>query len=703
MQIGRNSTAYSEDGREVAAHEPLSSDRLVATGFALSEPTGQGISSTDVWLASAVEDDFGIGLDSSGRLYHTTDGSTFTWFDSASADGVEAFRDSSGTANCFVLDGSNAVWVYSDVFSGAHTETRCQLDGSDFTLPNDGFWQPQSIHRLGSGTLIMGLYANPETPTDTYIYRSTDDGLTWTTAATISELSTAANNHIHSVGSYIDPDTGAEVCLAVNGDGGTLNRRWWYSTDDGQNWSLLWSQPPVQPMRIFDLGSGWVRCCSDSEAGVFDVYAKGLVDSPSATPRIRPLDLGWDRQSDSIYSWLAVRKGEDWYLCGYDTTQAGEAAISVYREPFGAVTLWHAPSSHIGVRRLYSLGGILAGTMHDSDKSPSAVEITIPDLTVRRGLTVTDAATNELPADVSRAETTGGSFDQSEGSGSTLSAPTASDAWIGSRVIRVERSNSGYLRWASEDVTPVADDPYVGWVVLRGYGAEGGYVTFYQDSVGEIGSKRYFTLSERWTPLYIPAATPGNTNNLRLRVHVGGNDLDVDAYVEIGALQILAAATPQPWQVGGTPRRADVAAELVAQAQTWSDSRTLWPMIGSAEVGDDREILRYEAADSAVVVDWDQSADQFRLTATTDGTDRAAVTSAATRWLRHSQITLQTELDADGDVTVTITNGSETITLSDAAGATDLIERAVTLTAGNLPGVWERKEDGFGNHGYHGG
>lgn len=177
---------------------------------------------------------------------------------------------------------------YSDDHAG--TWTAATRGGSDMTFVTTGaniITDVWSFLQAGD-VLFLAEYAGGGSPDARYIYRSLDNGATWTTSYDSGGAS--AIHHYHCGGYH--SATGRVVW--VTGDAGT--RKFIYTDDWGESWAdlITMNEIDIQPTSLVELPDGRMLCGSDRELQLYTIN----IDGTTATERtIEPVGVEWDRRS----------------------------------------------------------------------------------------------------------------------------------------------------------------------------------------------------------------------------------------------------------------------------------------------------------------------------------------------------------------------------------------------------------------------
>ena len=215
------------------------------------------------------------------------------------------------------------------------TWTECS---GDHTLSTYGTSMFSGFASNGT-TCMLSEYSQVDiTPSGRYVYRSTDDGVTWARVLDLGAL-TPQSKHCHCVGYH----AGSGRWLVGIGD--STNRRIMYSADGGSTWTDYQNAglgTPAQPTSFVDYGDpDWVLCCNEGGGPIFKFAPASGYFEP-VVPQ------GDCRQSASNYRPMIYSGGRFYALSAY--AAAADPETPAHNWNAGALGYRHVLVSDDGVR-----------------------------------------------------------------------------------------------------------------------------------------------------------------------------------------------------------------------------------------------------------------------------------------------------------------------------------------------------------------
>jgi hypothetical protein len=575
---------------------------------------------------------------------HSFDGST--WSAKLSDTPVPVsilFATLSGSILAFGADG-----VYRSTDGGLNWVS-AKVGSADFVMQA----RPEShgVHQSASGTIIAAPYvsAGDLNDDDMIIWRSVDDGATWTAALTIEGGSwpdAGTIFHCHSVGKH----ERLNRWFALFGD--TANRRFYISNDDGANWTPWtdYNGLALQPMVMLDYNHATnLLCGADSPACVF------TLDGNTKAFAQKLLTEEQRAQRNYVFSMFRHIDGVI-YASLYDV--AGSAASTVWASADGDhwVCIHRFISGEFGVAKFAGVvDGCLQCRVVTSAGTNQHVAMSLITPRTCSGLVIQPALTNALDSDNKSQGSVAAGYWVGGGT-STVSLVTDATSPTG-KYVRCTRDGGLpqlYVCRHATTAVAVTEGDVVQARILARSGMAGpmriNNVSYCSDNgvviTGSPASAAVLS-PDVWTEIIVPPLTiPAGVSWCGLLITAGSHN---DVF-HATAAQIIKNDCDGQWQIGGTARVADVTSYTVDVGREWTNSFCVWPLVGSA---------RLKAQTAYVIKSWQASATQYIEVVydtsdsklhlhVVDGGTNNTVSSAAYWFTRDSMLRIRLRVDAHG-------------------------------------------------------
>ena len=397
----RESTAYL-DGVEYAADVKRTERRLVPSEVILTIPTAEpvsGVGNLRMGYTCNINGTYYATLyNTGGGLYSSPDGVTWTQI-------LEAGSGSSQTGGITKIFGSSAGTVFvtrgSYLFRATDPATltntyTANTANAVLALSASAYIEKWNWHQNSIGTIVVGQYLTAGT--DLFLWRSTNDGATWTKVYTNPAAKDTAkgNGMRHSHRVYYHEATA--TWLAVWGDGSGTNMTT-ASTDDGVTWTDYFAQGDghFQPVEFYDYGDATKLLCGSDGPGclkILDVATKAR--SNLFTDTLNTLGATtYDQHCFAITKYgntvyFGVQEGPENVVAN-----GRKAAIYATND---LINFYPVVRFHKNETGVLAFLGVKNGRMHmvatDSDNMQCHAYYTLPTITTKTGLALDPATTN---------------------------------------------------------------------------------------------------------------------------------------------------------------------------------------------------------------------------------------------------------------------------------------------------------------------
>jgi hypothetical protein len=440
----------------------------------------------------------------------------------------------------------------SDLSDFALPEANLVLPGDKYNAASVEFW---NYHQALNGTICIGEYGNEGGFKESRIYRSADDGITFT------EVYNEPNNVYHSHRIYKHEATGRWV--NVYGDGETRNKIV-KSDDDGLSWDTLdpqWDNN-FQPTEFYDYNHPTNLLYGSDDMGFIGTFNV-------LTREYNPLYMDGDRIIPYVF---AIYYYNGVFYAGtsspYQDPNDRTTAIIVSSDLVHWAVYHQFQDKEYGVRKIIGCrNGKIHGVVLASDATTlQHFSFSPVSVTNVLGWCLDPATTNLLnTAQYSSAETDTSqwtAFDQLE--------RITFDAVHGSACLRAY-SDSGYSPIYPRPIPVQTGKTYCGRVFLKANGQNvTGRVNWYVYGSNRQGKQNCFALNHNeWTEIVLEPVTiqPGETN---ITMHIRPRSFNwLGPYDYLADAAQFEQSPPTRWQAGGTPRADDVLYKIIEVPQQW--------------------------------------------------------------------------------------------------------------------------------------
>jgi len=428
------------------------------------------------------------------------------------------------------------------------------LPGDNYTVASLEFW---NYHQSRNGTICISEYGYQGGFKESKIYRSTDDGITFT------QVYDEPDNVYHSHRIYKHEASGRWI--NVYGDGESRNKIV-KSDDDGLTWSTLDPQMDnhFQPVELLDYGHPENLLYGSDEngfIGTFNVF----------TREFNPLYADGDRKYPYVFT-IFYHNGI--FYAGTSSPHPNlndrTTAILVSTDLEHWAVYHQFRNKEYGVRKFVGyrnekIHGIVYGsdnsTLYHFSFSPTKVQNVL-------GLCLDPSKFNMLDSEQSSSAET----DTSQWTSYDQMERITTDSVHGGACLRISASYSGYATYPKAKAVSVGNT-YSGRIFLKANGQNvTGRVNWYIYGTMREGRAHYFALNHQdWTEIVLEPITI-EPNETHITMHIRPR-----SYTWLGPYDYLIDAAqyelapPSRWQAGGTSRSDDVLHKAVTVPDKWQN------------------------------------------------------------------------------------------------------------------------------------
>jgi len=566
----RSSVAYESTGSEVAVDTPRFKKLAVCNP---SDGTFKKNEWQGLWSIRprCTAGNYLIGgKPSLEQIYYSIDGYNWT----RTQDRQDVYYPVRGLKNgvlllCCTVEDVNVVRRSSDL---GRNISDVSLDGGpDFSLSEGARISYHSLHEADNGTIIMAEYGTAAEPK---IYRSTDNGVSWTTVFTWTDApDPSINRHFHCVTKQ--EQLGWWIIAA--GDG--ANRTIFYSTNDGLTWQRMcdYNQYPFQPVHMMPYGNpAGLLFGSDM------FYQIGIIEFDHETEtvrRIRPVCFDIDRRDPYVWS-LFFHEGTFYggsIHCGGPENHPVIMASSDLEH-------WVTYARVSEGNGVVDFAGFAGGRIHAIANASTNHYILSPArIRVQDTLTVEPGASNLLSTpDDSSLEADGSGWSVRSPHGISSISVCTTQPWHGSKCLRVRQNAypNEEMLISTPEVPAVEGTYYSGRVWVRAPDAIVTFVAFFL-SAGQSKQVGQYTVAQTgpyWQEVLVPpyqAVVEDSALSLAIKFF-GKPDIGKSFTYYVDAAQIQSGI-PTSWQVGGTARAGEKTSFDCKTHDEWQNVFTILP------------------------------------------------------------------------------------------------------------------------------
>jgi len=688
--FNRNSIAYLS-GVEVAADTARTTTGLVVSTSDGTLVTAGGVGGANV-IPQCVTGGYLYAIEGNvtyGRICKSADG--ITWARTASSQPLSSVTVTPAGNLLASNNDSQTLWRSTD---GGESWTNVTPTGDNATSAAVNFSMRWSYRAHGT-TMLLAEYGPSSHLGGRYIFRSTDDGVTWVRcfdATDITETESAQIYHWHGVG--YNALAGRWVAFA--GDM-AARRSNVYSDDDGLTWNVL-NEPGSyfeQPLGgMIDLGGYYLLTGGDGSGSILQVDVR---DGSYATKY-----NGFARDVGNYYIFDVFEYDDLYYACkATNTAGIYDMSILVSADAEHWVP-YHCFDESDKISQVY-YAGFLNGKLHfyamdTVNNVYKHFKMSPARVSEVQGTLISGTATNLLSANNSSAETSATLW-VNNAVGWTSIAQSSDSAVHGTKSVKVVIPTGGATGSATlnSDTSLTAGKTYIisAWMKtnypclwsLRAYYRSGDGVTqkyASDDAQYAIGTAWQYIRSKPFT------VAAGEENYYRIYFTYSGASTGYTTNPTITTYIDAVSITEVPldeWQVGGPAKAADVQTETIDSGDAWTDIFAFelpYPQAAYASAAALTIKTWSKDADNKIVLFYDPSDKKFKLQRTVASSTKTAVGSTAQYWHGNACVKMILRVSAD-DVKLSIQNGKAVETLDDDGIA--LTDSKITGTYGTMPMV----------------
>jgi hypothetical protein len=568
--FARSSVAFL-DGVSHAANTPRIKTVALVSNSDGAIPAGEGASSEHIvpmCITNGVM--YGVGFVASGGgagsfdLYSSLDGVTWTVVGSDDNNGM-VYATSKGTL----------LWINSDdrkMYRSANAGVSFTEIVSPNWAPSAGStWNTPWMFAEHEGVLMLAEYGAASELSGPHLYKSTDDGLTWSVTYDL-DSQTAKPYHWHTVAYHAGTGKDTGRWVAAFGDSRPL--RGIVTSQDGINWHKLYTEGtcPDQPVCFYDYGHP-TKILYGADGGT----CIGRLDV--ITGEIEVLFAKTDRLGNRGYCWVITKVGDVYYAGSHDTSTSGaEQAVLWVSTDLINWSVYHRFTTGEALG-FYRYAGYLGGKLHfDIQAAGGRKHFAISPATVKNvnGVLCEPAATNLKT-------TTSSSSNEV-----TSDWASGSVNWTVSQNTTTALHGSACAKCVGTDGSAGTKNAYASNITLGNASVPKTYIiSFYaktdpgKNEVGQANLRTsagvnltpdvpaQFVLDSNWQKITLPPVTIAAAAPAAHRVYVTITQGTTAATIYLDCLQIQESPVTE-WQVGGTAKTADNLTETVGAAYAWS-------------------------------------------------------------------------------------------------------------------------------------
>jgi len=640
---------------------------------------GQGAASENVHPQCSVGSViYGAGA-TTGHTYKSTD------------DGVNWTRTQNSTSVGYIWALPSGTLIGSNGANAAYRSTDGGENWTQITLPG-GFSASAALYGwgldVGKGTVLLAEYRGVASAfASKYVWRSTDDGATWTVALNLKDLyeedppTGLEPYHIHTV-AYHSATGRWIVSLGDN----WLHRRILVSADDGIAWSELCGlgKLPGQPVCFYDYGHPTKLLGGDD--AVLGVFRLDVVSG-----EYEILYDNTDSRAQGKYVFAIGKAGGVYYAMLSSTNgDRDQRALLASADGQSWVPYHNFDEDFTASIRppVYVGGKVHWSVFYEAEGVASYRQFSVsPARFVKaKGTLVTPGSTNLLNENNSSVETSIGNW--LEVANDWDMARVDTDAYHGSYSVKAygfaDTDKTNKWNRIAQVVSLEAGRTYIASVMAKG-GPATINLQFYDSSTPRGTAVLHCISPHAWRRFYsYPLTVPegGYSTTIYLYTEVYGDPVDI--YFD--AAEIYEAPY-SAWMLGGAAQAAEALTQTVTVGKVWTDVFAIsLPIFYEYYKSATPLVIKTWALDSdnKVVLAYDSAESKFNLTRTIGGSAEETVKSSEPIfWQGDSSCIFTLRISAtETQLTYVLAGAKETLT---DGGMAALTEDEIVGTYGTFP------------------
>ena len=300
--------------------------------------------------------------ESANYIWGHGDVSNIVWKKSKTSGNWTSVYDA-GRATAVFSDGNSVLISFYGALSGKYSIDEGQTWNQISEMPDfDQHYYPITGWHFAhhNGIFILGeYYVWGRIPPR--LFRSTDNGATWSTVYTETNIDGINNSHVHCIAYH----AGLNAFIAVIGDG--PNRAYLKSNSDGTSWERLMIGKGSQPVQLLDYGNPTrILCGSDTREGVTSCDLVTETSYNVLNDRWMVTELGGDgecwalKKCDGIYYAFSFYEGS----AKLPFAGARWPKCFVSNDGENWATYYQIPSKSTTIQGVMRISGIAQGYLH---------------------------------------------------------------------------------------------------------------------------------------------------------------------------------------------------------------------------------------------------------------------------------------------------------------------------------------------------
>jgi hypothetical protein len=630
-------------------------------------------------------------------VYRSADGTT-NWtlahdFGYAtSKDCMAMMVTATGRLIAWVEDGAGgyAVWYTTGDNDGTAWSRAKDNLGADLSF-TDGYPAPWGWGEA-HGTIVAGGWVSPDVAGNRELWRSTDDGETWTR---VQLLTVDDTDHSHAIAYH----AGMDRWVVDYGDDWTgAEQRTYFSDDDGVTW-----YNPIAPKTVSVTG----RCTRLIDYG----HPTRILIGSDHYQRIGWFDLDtleigtfcrYQSSWDHAYGFMLAQHNGVWYWGSSDAVSGNGKApiIRVSLDLVNWVTYWRPTRTdfyHV-YQFIGELNGKLHFQVHDTDSTTSLIDehliLDPAKISTRTGILVSPGKTNLLGDRPSKCDlitdwdlVQSGDYDISEVDTTEKFAPGS----VGS--LHLKKTDVTYTEWtgvsAAAACTVSIGERYQPHVWIKG-------TCFFARAycAGQTGADitNYTVNRDGWTEIWGNPLTATDTS-ITVVILGAQDQSDNSSEIWIGAAELVPCPAGGEWSPGGVAQPADVASVELELETHWTHVFSFMALNDSDELTDGSDspvyLHSYVAPGGDFVnLYFDPADSKLKMESTVDASPTGSpIETTGTRQIDREHLFRIAVRYAAGEVSFSVFDGASVEHVSPITHAGDVLSGAgIVLTTGDESG-----------------